>query len=68
VRSLAAGIFVLQTVLSTGVALYAPALALEAFLGLPIWISIVGIGISGTIYTSIVNKCSSILDIFLTKA
>jgi len=53
VRWLASATFILQQTTLIGVILYAPSIALEAFLGLPVWISILGIGVCGTIYTSI---------------
>jgi Na+/proline symporter len=53
VRWLASGIFILQQTTLVAVILYAPSIALEAFLGLPVWLSILGIGLCGTIYTSI---------------
>jgi hypothetical protein len=52
----ASAIFILQGTLLTAVALFAPSIALEAFLGLPTWISVVGIGVIGTLYTAIVRK------------
>ncbi|CAG7838062.1 unnamed protein product [Allacma fusca] len=53
VRWCASVSFILQGLVITGVVLYAPSIALERILGLPIWASIVGIGICGTVYTSI---------------
>ncbi|XP_053406387.1 sodium-dependent multivitamin transporter-like [Mercenaria mercenaria] len=43
----------LQTLLYVSIVLYSPALALEAVAGIPIWLSIVVIGIVGTVYTAI---------------
>jgi hypothetical protein len=38
----------------TSVILYAPSLVLEAFLGFPVWLSILTVGLCGTIYTAVV--------------
>ncbi|XP_045187278.2 sodium-dependent multivitamin transporter-like isoform X2 [Mercenaria mercenaria] len=43
----------LQTLLYVSIVLYSPALALEAVAGIPIWLSIVLIGVLGTVYTAI---------------
>ncbi|XP_052769254.1 sodium-coupled monocarboxylate transporter 1-like isoform X2 [Mya arenaria] len=43
----------LQTLLYMAIVLLAPALALEAVAGIPLWLSIVVVGIIGTFYTSI---------------
>ncbi|KAL3876940.1 hypothetical protein ACJMK2_034719 [Sinanodonta woodiana] len=53
VQLLGASIGILQTVLYMSVVLYAPALALEAVAGIPLWVSIVVVGIVGTIYTAL---------------
>ncbi len=53
VRWLASGIFIVQQLVLSGVVLYSPSIALEAFLGFPMWISVLGIGTCATIYTSI---------------
>lgn len=53
IRWLASAIFILQQVVLSGVVLYAPSIALEAFLGFPMWMSVLGIGICATIYTNI---------------
>ncbi|ODM98275.1 Sodium-coupled monocarboxylate transporter 1 [Orchesella cincta] len=53
IRWLAAGILILQQVTLSGVVLYAPSIALDAFLGFPMWMSVLAIGICATIYTSI---------------
>jgi len=55
VRRMASALFILEVTFMTGLALFAPALVLEQFLGLPQWASIIGIGICGTFYTSIVS-------------
>ncbi|CAG7817718.1 unnamed protein product [Allacma fusca] len=52
-RWLAAMTFIIQVVVVTGVVLFAPSIALETIAGLPIWASVAGIGICGTVYTSI---------------
>ncbi|OXA44023.1 Sodium-coupled monocarboxylate transporter 1 [Folsomia candida] len=44
--------FIVQVLLINGVVLFAPAIALEAILGVPVWQSVVGIGVIGTVYTS----------------
>lgn len=36
-----------------GVCLFAPSIALSAFMGLEMWHSVVGLGVCATIYTSI---------------
>ncbi|XP_045170898.2 sodium-coupled monocarboxylate transporter 1-like [Mercenaria mercenaria] len=43
----------LQTLLYVSIVLYSPALALEAVAGIPLWLSIVIIGLIGTVYTAI---------------
>ncbi|XP_046379091.2 sodium-coupled monocarboxylate transporter 1-like [Haliotis rufescens] len=43
----------IQTVLYMTVALFSPALALQTSAGIPLWMSIVIVGLVGTIYTSI---------------
>ncbi|XP_052769940.1 sodium-coupled monocarboxylate transporter 2-like isoform X1 [Mya arenaria] len=43
----------LQTLLYMAIVLLAPALALEAVAGIPLWLSVVMVGIIGTFYTSI---------------
>lgn len=53
IRWVASAIFITQQVTLSGVVLYAPSLALEAFLGFPMWISVLGIGICATIYTNV---------------
>ncbi|XP_060071965.1 sodium-coupled monocarboxylate transporter 2-like [Ylistrum balloti] len=53
VRTLGTMIGMLQTVAYMGVTLYAPALALQIVAGIPLWLSVVVIGLVGTIYTSI---------------
>ncbi|XP_033733845.1 sodium-coupled monocarboxylate transporter 2-like isoform X2 [Pecten maximus] len=53
VRTLGTMIGMLQTVAYMGVTLYAPALALQIVAGIPLWLSIVVIGLVGTIYTAI---------------
>ncbi|OWF37094.1 sodium-coupled monocarboxylate transporter 2-like [Mizuhopecten yessoensis] len=53
VRTLGTMIGMLQTVAYMGVTLYAPGLALQTVAGIPLWLSIVVIGLVGTIYTAI---------------
>ncbi|XP_069118834.1 sodium-coupled monocarboxylate transporter 1-like [Argopecten irradians] len=53
VRTLGTMIGMLQTIAYMGVTLYAPALALQIVAGIPLWLSIVVIGLVGTIYTAI---------------
>lgn len=53
IRWLAGAIFILQQVTLSGVVLYAPSIALDAFLGFPMWMSVLGIGVCATIYTNI---------------
>ncbi|XP_045187276.2 sodium-coupled monocarboxylate transporter 2-like [Mercenaria mercenaria] len=53
VQLLGTVIGMLQTLLYMSVVLLAPALALEAVAGVPLWLSIIIIGFIGTVYTSI---------------
>ncbi|XP_067657594.1 sodium-dependent multivitamin transporter-like [Haliotis asinina] len=53
VRLLGTCIGMLQTLVYMAIALLSPGLALQAVAGLPLWLSIVIVGIVGTIYTSI---------------
>ncbi|XP_028966362.1 sodium-coupled monocarboxylate transporter 1 [Galendromus occidentalis] len=53
VRSLAAGVFVIQTLLYMGVVLYGPSLALGSVTGIPVWMSILLNGLVCTFYTAI---------------
>ncbi|XP_071090688.1 sodium-dependent multivitamin transporter-like [Haliotis cracherodii] len=53
VRLLGTCIGMLQTLIYMAIALLSPGLALQAVAGLPLWLSIVIVGIVGTIYTSI---------------
>ncbi|XP_022704876.1 sodium-coupled monocarboxylate transporter 2-like isoform X2 [Varroa jacobsoni] len=53
VRNLAAGVFVLQTLLYMGVVLYGPSLALGSVTGIPVWVSILLNGLACTFYTAI---------------
>ncbi|KAL4229363.1 Sodium-dependent multivitamin transporter [Mactra antiquata] len=43
----------LQTLLYMSIVLLAPALALEAVAGIPLWMSVIIIGVIGTVYTSV---------------
>ncbi|CAG7825716.1 unnamed protein product [Allacma fusca] len=52
-RRLAGIAFIIQFCVVTGVVLFAPSIALETILGVPVWVSVAGMGICGTIYTSI---------------
>ncbi|CAG7718017.1 unnamed protein product [Allacma fusca] len=52
-RRLAGLAFIIQFCVVTGVVLFAPSIALETILGIPVWVSVAGIGICGTIYTSV---------------
>ncbi|XP_021965091.2 sodium-coupled monocarboxylate transporter 1 isoform X1 [Folsomia candida] len=53
VRKLASFTFILQQITLSSVILYAPSLALEAFLSFPVWLSILSVGLCSTIYTSV---------------
>lgn len=53
IRNIASGIFILQTVLYTGVALYGPSLAVSSVTGISVWSSIVINGLACTFYTNI---------------
>ncbi|CAG7718016.1 unnamed protein product [Allacma fusca] len=52
-RRLAGVAFIIQYCVVTGVVLFAPSIALETILGVPVWASVAGMGICGTFYTSI---------------
>nr|XP_037281084.1 sodium-coupled monocarboxylate transporter 2-like [Rhipicephalus microplus] len=52
-RNVASGLFILQTVMYTGVALYGPSLAVSSVTGLSVWSSIVMNGLACTFYTNI---------------
>ncbi len=45
-------IFILQMTVFMGVCLFAPSIALSAFMGLELWHSVIGLGLCATIYTS----------------
>ncbi len=51
-RLCAGGLFLLSRMAWLGLVIYAPSLALTAASGLPLWISIVSIGIFATVYTA----------------
>lgn len=53
VKKTASGIFILATLLYTGVVLYGPSLALGSVTGIPVWASILLNGLVCTFYTSI---------------
>ncbi len=55
VRWMVSLIFIMQLLLISGIVMYAPAIALETMMGLPLWISVIGIAVCATIYTSIVS-------------
>ncbi|ODN04385.1 Sodium-coupled monocarboxylate transporter 1 [Orchesella cincta] len=52
VRFFASFIFILQMSVFMGVCLYAPSIAMSAFMGLELWQSVVGLGLCATVYTS----------------
>ncbi|CAG7718018.1 unnamed protein product [Allacma fusca] len=52
-RRLAGVAFIIQFCVLTGVMLFAPSIALETILGVPVLVSVAGMGICGTIYTAI---------------
>ncbi|CAL8115700.1 unnamed protein product [Orchesella dallaii] len=52
VRLFASFIFILQMTVFMGVCLYAPSIAMSAFMGLDLWQSVVGLGLCATVYTS----------------
>lgn len=56
VRWMASLIFIIQLLLISGIVMYAPAIAMETMMGLPLGMSVIGIAICGTIYTSIVSR------------
>lgn len=53
VRLLASSLFIVRVLLWLALATYAPALALEAVTGLPLWVTIVCTGVFTTLYTSL---------------
>ncbi|XP_065835137.1 sodium-coupled monocarboxylate transporter 1-like [Oscarella lobularis] len=53
VRSLASVVFLLQTLLYSAIAVYAPALALDAVTGFSVWTSIICGGLVATVYTAL---------------
>lgn len=55
VRWMGSLIFIIQLLLISGVVIYAPAIVLKSMMGLPLWVSVAGIAVCGTIYTSIVS-------------
>ena len=60
VRILGAISFTVNTLLYMGVVLYGPCLALEPLIGLPVWVSILGIGVLCTFYTTLVSSWCTI--------
>lgn len=54
VRLIATVTFTAQIILYMGVVLYAPCLGLEAVTGFPVYATVLIVGISGAVYTSIV--------------
>ncbi|XP_076439018.1 sodium-coupled monocarboxylate transporter 2-like [Babylonia areolata] len=67
VKTIITVIAMLQTSLYMGIALYTPALVLEAVAGLSLWMSLVLVGSVGTIYTAIGGYKSVIwTDVFQT--
>lgn len=52
--------FTVNTLLYMGVVLYGPSLALQPIVGLPLWISIVGLGLLCTFYTTLVSMATTI--------
>nr|KAG5714194.1 hypothetical protein BaRGS_018411 [Batillaria attramentaria] len=53
VRLFATCVGMLQTMLYMGISLFAPALALQAAAGLPLWVSVATVGGVGTLYTAV---------------
>lgn len=53
IRTLTATLFVSKTILWLSVATFAPAIALEAVTGLPLWVTIIAMGLFTTFYTSL---------------
>lgn len=53
VRWLASGLFIVQQLTLSAVVLYMPCRMLDDFLGLTMWISVLGIGVCATLYASI---------------
>lgn len=53
IRMIGTLLFILYTLLYMAIATYGPALALESVTGLPIWVTILSLGIVCTFYTSI---------------
>jgi len=55
VRWAGSSIFILQLLCTSGIVIYAPAIAMEGIMGIPKEYSVIAIGVCGTIYTSIVQ-------------
>eukprot|EP00118_Oscarella_pearsei_P004451 m.19086 g.19086 ORF g.19086 m.19086 type:complete len:555 (+) comp27783_c0_seq2:201-1865(+) len=53
VRQVSSLVFLMQTLLYSAVAVYAPALALDAVTGFPVWTSILCSGLVATVYTAL---------------
>ncbi len=53
VRTLVAGVFLVSRALGTGIGLYASAIVLTVVLGLPIWITIIAMGVLTIVYDTI---------------
>lgn len=52
IRMMASSLFILRVLLWLALATYAPALALEAVTGLPLWFTIISTGVITTVYTT----------------
>ncbi|XP_035709586.1 sodium-dependent multivitamin transporter [Folsomia candida] len=53
VRWLGSLIFICQLLFISGIVLYAPSIVMETMMGVPLWMSVIGVGTIGTIYTSV---------------
>jgi len=55
IRLMASLTFAAQSLLYLGVVVFAPSIALNTVAGFPYWVSMLGIGIIGTVYTAVVS-------------
>lgn len=55
VRCLASGTFIMRQVLNLGVTVYTPSVALNTIIGIPYWVSIVGLTAISILFTILVS-------------
>lgn len=61
VRCLASGTFILRQVLTLGVTVYTPSVALNTVIGIPYWVSIVGLTAISIFFTILVSNGNSLI-------